>query len=105
MLQDLLNGVDHKTKIILQDIRIYNSMFSFTSIGGKTDASKNNGSAPPQFILNGHNYHHIGSLLSEDGSKSKFAQLYIYDTENKINNKMKHFRLVNIYFMTLKWIL
>jgi len=48
-------------------------MFSFTSIGGKIDASMNNGSTPPQFILNGQNYHRLGSLLPEDGSKPKFA--------------------------------
>ena len=38
-------------------------MFSFTSIGGKIDTSMNNGSTPPQFILNGQNYHRFGSLL------------------------------------------
>jgi len=27
-------------------------MFSFTLIGGEIDASMNNGSSPPQFILN-----------------------------------------------------
>jgi len=62
----------------------------------------NTGSAPPQFILNGQNYHRIGSLLPEDGSKLKFAQLYIYDTENEMSNKTKHFRLVNMCFMLLK---
>jgi len=101
LLQALLNGEDHRSKLFLQNIRIYN-MFSFTSIGGKIDASMNNGSTPPQFILNGQNYHLIGSLLLEDGSKPKFAQLYIYDTENEMSNKMKHFRLVNMSFMLLK---
>ena len=53
LLEGLLNGVDHRSKLFLQNIRLYNSMFSFTSISGKIDASMNNGSAPPQFILNG----------------------------------------------------
>jgi len=96
MLQALLNGEDHISKLFLQNIRIYYSMFSFTSIGGKIDASMNNGSAPPQFILNGHNYHLIGSLLPQDGSKLKFAQLYIYDTENEMSNRMNHFKLLNM---------
>jgi len=66
-------------------------MFSFTSIGGKIDSSMNNGSAPPQFILSGQNYHRIGSLLPEAGSNPKFAQLYIYDTKNESTNRMSHF--------------
>jgi len=95
LLEGLLNGVDHRRKLFLQNIRVYNSMFSFTSISGKIDTSMNNGSAPPQFILSGQNYHRIGSLLLEHGSKPKFAQLYIYDTENEMSNRLKHFRLVN----------
>jgi len=66
-------------------------MFSFTSIGGKIDSSMNNGSAPPQFILSGQNYHRIGSLLPEESSNPKFAQLYIYDTKNELSNRMSHF--------------
>ena len=102
LLQPLLNGEDHRNILFLQNIRIYNNMFLFTSIGGKIDASMNNGPAPPQFILNGKNYHRIGNLLPEDGSKPKFAQLYIYDTKNEMSNKMKHFRLVNMCFILLK---
>ena len=101
LLQNFLNGFDDGSIIFLQNIRIYNSMFSFTSIGGKIDISMNNSSAPPQFILNGQNYHRIGSLLPQDGWKPKFAQLYIYDIENEINNKMKYFRLAFICFMLL----
>jgi len=57
-------------------------MFSFTSIGAKIHSSINDGCGPPQFILSGQNYHRIGSLLLDKGSSPKFAQLYIYDTEN-----------------------
>jgi len=99
----LLNGEDQRSKSFLQNIRVYNSMFSFTSIGGKIDNSMNNGSALPQFILNGQNYHRIGSLLSEHGSKPKFAQLYIYDIENEMTNRVKHFRSVNILTNLIIW--
>ena len=34
------------------------------------------------------NYHRIGSLLPEIGKRPQFAKLYIYDTENEINNRM-----------------
>jgi len=69
-------------------------MFAFTSIGGKIDSSMNNGSGPPQFILNRQNYHCIGSLLPENGSSPKFVQLYIYDTENETTNRIQHFGYV-----------
>ena len=36
----------------------------------------------------GQNYHRIGSLLPEIGKRPQFAQLYICDTENEINNRM-----------------
>jgi hypothetical protein len=56
-------------------------MFSFNSMGGKVNSLINKGSAPFVFRLSGQNYHSIGSLLPPDGSKPKFSQLYIYDTE------------------------
>jgi hypothetical protein len=32
--------------------------------------------------------HHIGTLLPEEGSKPRWAQLYIYDTEHEIENRI-----------------
>ena len=91
LLNNLLNGEDPRSKHFLDNIRTYNSMFSFTSIVGKIDSSMNNDYAPPQFILSGQNYHHIGSLLPVADSNPKFSQLYIYDTDNELNNRMSHF--------------
>ncbi|XP_019179625.1 PREDICTED: uncharacterized protein LOC109174851 [Ipomoea nil] len=48
----------------------------------------NNGSAPPTFRLHGQNFHLMGSLLPQSGERPKFAQLYIYDTQNEINNRL-----------------
>ncbi|XP_012837527.1 PREDICTED: uncharacterized protein LOC105958070, partial [Erythranthe guttata] len=48
--------------------------------------SINNGSGPYTFLLHGQNYHLLGSLLPEEGTRPKFAQLYIFDTENEIQN-------------------
>jgi hypothetical protein len=48
----------------------------------------NDGNGPPVFVMNGENYHHIGSLLPMPGESPKFAQLYIYDTDNEISNRM-----------------
>ena len=66
-------------------------MFSFTSIRGKIHFSINDGSEPPQFILNGQNYHRIRILLPESWHTPKFTQLYIYDTENELTNRISHF--------------
>ncbi|XP_021992293.1 uncharacterized protein LOC110889094 [Helianthus annuus] len=89
--QSLFNGLDSKSKSFIKNIRRYNSMFSFTSIGGKVDKSINKGNAPYIFRLGGQNYHRMGSLLPEDGSKPKFSQLYIYDTDNELSNRHSAF--------------
>lgn len=81
------NG-DEKSQQFLQNVRSYNNMFCFTSMGGKIDRSINNGSGPPIFKLHGQNCHLMGSLLPQDGVRPKFAQLYIYDTQNEIKNRM-----------------
>lgn len=87
-LYDLYHKKDRKSKIFLENIRSFNSMFAFTSIGGKIDKANNNGRAPPIYVLNGENYHAIGSLLPHPGIGPKFAQLYIYDTDNELRNRM-----------------
>ena len=70
------------------EIKIYNSLLAFTSLGGNIDHSVNNGTAPYVFNLNGQNHHIIGSLIPIDGQKTQFAQLYIYDTKNEIANRI-----------------
>lgn len=69
--------------------RIYNSMFAFSSTGGTVDNSINNGGAPYVYRLNGQNHHVFGSLIPNEGDDPKFCQLYIYDTENEVSNRMK----------------
>nr|XP_016495443.1 PREDICTED: uncharacterized protein LOC107814527 [Nicotiana tabacum] len=57
-------------------------------MGGKVDFSVNKTKGPRTFRLYGQNYHQIGSLLPPEGSSPKFAQLYIYDTENEVENRI-----------------
>ncbi|CAJ2631977.1 unnamed protein product [Trifolium pratense] len=87
-LNDLFHKHDKRSKYFLDNIRSFNSMFAFTSMGGKLNKSLNDGNATPTFLMNGENYHQIGSLLPHPGIQPKFAQLYIYDTENEISNRM-----------------
>ena len=76
-------------------------MFSFTSLGGKIENPSDGTPGPPQFVISGQNYHRIGSLIPSDGIPPKFAQLYIYDTENEVANRLSHFR----YLATMRLIL
>ncbi|XP_050123958.1 uncharacterized protein LOC126601311 [Malus sylvestris] len=74
-----------------ENIRAYNSMFSFTSMGAKVDHSINNGTSPYIFKISGQVCHLMGSLLPADNEAPKFAQLYVYDTYNEVQNRLKAF--------------
>ncbi|CAJ2632313.1 unnamed protein product [Trifolium pratense] len=91
LLRSLFNGSHPKSSGFLFNIRSYNNMFSFTSLGGKIDSGADDGAGPPRFVISGQNYHRIGSLVPSDGQPPKFAQLYIYDTQNEVYNRLSHF--------------
>lgn len=96
LLFNLATRSGHRSNHFTENIRAYNSMFAFTSLGGKIENSINDGGGPPQFILSGQNFHRIGSLLPQSGSMPKFAQLYIYDTNNEMQNRVNPFRYPSI---------
>ncbi|KAM3285406.1 hypothetical protein P3S67_024205 [Capsicum chacoense] len=58
-------------------------------MGGKVDVSVNHLRVPRTFKLSGQNYYQIESLLPPEGSNPKFAQLYIYDIENEVANRIQ----------------
>nr|GEW97235.1 helicase [Tanacetum cinerariifolium] len=43
------------------------------------------------FRVNGQSYYRIGSLLPEEGTQPRYAQLWFFDTENKVRNRMRAF--------------
>ena len=65
-------------------IIVLDSMFAFTSFGGKIDNNTTNSDGPYIFKISGQVHHLIGSLLPIDNNSPKFAQLYIYDTDNEL---------------------
>ena len=81
-----------QSKNFLSQIRMYNMMFAFTSPGAKFDSEFNSRRGPPTVRIQGQFCHRIGSLLPGDGEAPKFAQLYIYDTENEIQNRIQGVR-------------
>ncbi|GJV76060.1 DNA helicase [Tanacetum coccineum] len=71
-------------------------MFAMTSFGAKIDESINVGRGPYAFKVSGQIYHWIGSLCPPAGESPRFLQLYIYDTDNEVQNMMHHFGGIDI---------
>ncbi|XP_058755824.1 uncharacterized protein LOC131629044 [Vicia villosa] len=55
-----------------------------------TTYSKRGG--PPTLRLQGQTCHRIGTLLPETGQPPQYAQLYIYDTDNEVEHRIKCFK-------------
>jgi hypothetical protein len=82
---------DERSKQFLRQIRSYNALFAFTSLGEAVDRTFNNGTLPYVFKINGVVHHRIGTLLPQQGARAKFAQFYMHDTENEIHNRLSLF--------------
>ncbi|KAL6581948.1 hypothetical protein OROMI_005962 [Orobanche minor] len=89
LLQDLLENRHEKSKNYIENIRTLNSMFAFTSMGGTIDKEVNKGRGPYSFRMGGQNIHRIGPMMPKTGDAPQYAQLYIYDTENEVDNRLK----------------
>ncbi|XP_058783937.1 uncharacterized protein LOC131658686 [Vicia villosa] len=93
LLEKLLHHkTDPESKNFLANIRTYNAMFSFTSPGMKFDTKIPKGGGPPTMRLHGQTCHRIGSLIPPQGQLPQYAQLYIYDTDHEIANRMRCFK-------------
>ncbi|KAF7812510.1 uncharacterized protein G2W53_033486 [Senna tora] len=90
ILENLLVNNDSRSKQLRRRIRTYNNMFQFTSMGGRIDNSANDGRGPYVFRLHGQNMHLIGDLLPKADETPRFSQLYIYDTDNEVVNRMRN---------------
>lgn len=65
-------------------------MFSMTSLGAEIDQSVNRRCGPYVFKISGQIYHWIGAMWPEQGKRPKFLQLYIYDTDNEVDNRLEN---------------
>nr|GEU53686.1 DNA helicase [Tanacetum cinerariifolium] len=59
--------------------------------GARVDDSINVGRGPYVFKISCQLYHWLGSLCPAEGDPPRFLKLYVYDTENKVDNRMAHF--------------
>jgi len=64
-------------------------MFAFTSMGVNVIDSINDGRGPYVFKISGQLCHRIGAFLPKEGKRPEYAQLYIFDTQNEIKNRMQ----------------
>lgn len=92
LLLRLLTNDDVISRHYQENIRTFDMMFSFTSLGGKIDNSVNTGKGPKVFKLHGENYHLTGRVKPKPNEKGKFSQLYIHDTENEVQNRLSALR-------------
>ena len=88
-LRHLLEGQGPEAKQFHQNIRQYNSAFTFTSLGATFDQSLLQGNGPYVLRLHGELYHNHGALLPNDGAPPAYAQLYIYDPAMALQQRMQ----------------
>ncbi|RIA04643.1 hypothetical protein BRARA_K01104, partial [Brassica rapa] len=83
LLEELL-----QSKKFRDTIRVYNSVLSFTSVGMKMDYSVVHVPGPYTIRIQGQTHHRIGSLIPRQGRLPEYLQLYIFDTQNEIKNRL-----------------
>jgi hypothetical protein len=92
-LNRLLLGQDRQSTEFRSKIRAYNSVLSFTSVGARIDEQLATGRQGVfTYRLQGELIHRIGSLLPAESNAPAFLQMYIYDTQNKVDNRMAQMR-------------
>ncbi|KAG5598904.1 hypothetical protein H5410_030274 [Solanum commersonii] len=87
-LQNLYLQNNETSKLFRTYIRTYNNMFAFTSLGANYDkdlANRNKGIYT--FRVQGKMYHFIDDLIPS-GERIKNLQLYYFDSENELKNRM-----------------
>ncbi|KAI5409892.1 hypothetical protein KIW84_055374 [Lathyrus oleraceus] len=89
-LQQLFLDGSAEGKHFRQHIRSYNHVLSFTSIGVHVDENiLASGRGIYTFRAQGAFYHNIGGFYPNEGVRPRFLQLYIYDTDNELHNRMQ----------------
>jgi hypothetical protein len=63
-------------------------MFAMTLMGAKVIDSVNDGHGPYVFKISSQVCHRIGSLIPSHGACPEYAQLYLFDTEHEVSNRI-----------------
>ncbi|KAK1402506.1 hypothetical protein POM88_002111 [Heracleum sosnowskyi] len=87
-LKTLLDGANNKSTSFRKSLRLYNNAFAFTSVGANVDREINNGGGPYVYRISGEVYHQIGSLHPEGSKKAVFSQIYMYDNQQQLEERL-----------------
>jgi hypothetical protein len=88
-LRELLDGTDPASREFREKIRRYNAALAFTSLGVEVDEAINCRPGPYVFRIHGELCHRVGSLLPSAGQQPSYAQLYIHDPHEALNQRMQ----------------
>ncbi|XP_074297506.1 uncharacterized protein LOC141628239 [Silene latifolia] len=83
-LYRLMTTNESEAIMFRQNIRLYNSCYSLTSMGAKIDKTVNKRPGPYVFRISGQVLHRIGSLLPVEREPPAYSQLYVYDTASEL---------------------
>nr|KYP37244.1 putative ATP-dependent helicase YHR031C family [Cajanus cajan] len=88
-LLDIFLDSTSEGKHFRKHIRSYNHVLSFTSLGVHLDKNVGpNGCGIYSFRAQGSIYHNIGGFYPNEGCRPRFLQLYIYDADHELQNRM-----------------
>ncbi|KDQ27730.1 hypothetical protein PLEOSDRAFT_1042559, partial [Pleurotus ostreatus PC15] len=93
-LQGLLEADDAQAREFRHNIRAYNMALAFTSLGVREDSSINQrngrrmGGSTWVFRIQGQLSHHSGALEAGEGRAPSYAQLYVYDPQAALQQRM-----------------
>ena len=89
-LKHLLEDNDSVSKAFRTNIRTYNSALALSSIGVDMGAVfKFDNRGPWIYKITGQVYHSLGPLMPMKNTAPSFSQLYVYDCENELQNRMQ----------------
>jgi hypothetical protein len=76
----------------LQNIRRYNNVHAFTSMGAKVDEQLANArDGVYTFRIQGQMHHSIGSMQAVEGEAPKFSQIYFWDEAEQVSRRQEIF--------------
>lgn len=82
-----LFDVNRSGSTFLEHIRAYNNALALASLGCNEVCMPR---FSPNFKIQGKLFHRIGSLLPAENQAPKFAQLFFYDSDNELDNRLSH---------------
>ena len=82
-----LFNVNRSGSTFLEHIRAYNNALALASLGCNQVCMPG---FNPNFKIQGKMFHRIGSLLPADNQTPKFAQLFFYDSDNELANRLSN---------------